>query len=201
MNDQNLLNYYLSLREREAYQWNLSPRSLYLELETRDFFRRHIQPTSSINACNVGIGVGEWDDFLGYVLQGKGQLTSIDIDAEICELFRYRQRREGHTNPSEVICADILTYPIPPNSFHLFTMIGSTLTEIGNPKQALYKAHEALAEDGFLFVMNFERNITKNECVFILEQLSFSIEAVEAFSRYPNTEFYCIAARKWNTST
>ena len=65
MNDQTLLNYYLSLREREAYKWNLSPKSLYLELETRDFFSRHYHPSSPVKACNVGIGVGEWDDFLG----------------------------------------------------------------------------------------------------------------------------------------
>lgn len=37
MDDQNLLNFYLHMREKEAYQWNLSPASLYLELETRDF--------------------------------------------------------------------------------------------------------------------------------------------------------------------
>ncbi|KHF37224.1 hypothetical protein CM49_00730 [Paenibacillus sp. P1XP2] len=38
MNDANLLQYYLNMREPEAYQWNLSAQSLYLELETRDFF-------------------------------------------------------------------------------------------------------------------------------------------------------------------
>ena len=37
MSDQNLLNYYLNMRVPEAHQWNTSPRSLYLELETRDF--------------------------------------------------------------------------------------------------------------------------------------------------------------------
>jgi len=141
MNDQTLLNYYLSLREREAYKWNLSPKSLYLELETRDFFSRHYHPSSPVKACNVGIGVGEWDDFLGYYLEGIGHLTSVDMDPEICRIFQLRQRMEGHSNPSRVVCEDFLAYK-QPNAFDLLTIIGSTLNQMGKTQQALTKAHE-----------------------------------------------------------
>ncbi|WP_145329992.1 hypothetical protein [Paenibacillus xylanexedens] len=59
MDDQNLLNFYLHMREKEAYQWNLSPASLYLELETRDFLTKYFNVFSGMKALNIGIGVGE----------------------------------------------------------------------------------------------------------------------------------------------
>lgn len=43
MTDQKLLQFYLNMREPEAYRWNMSPKSLYLELETRDFLLRHFE--------------------------------------------------------------------------------------------------------------------------------------------------------------
>lgn len=195
MDKQKLLNYYLSLREREAYRWNLSPRSLYLELETRDFLTRHYKPSLGIKACNVGIGVGEWDDFLGYFLEGNGQLTSMDIDTEICELFELRQRMEGHSNPSKVICADFLSY-LQPAEFDLLTLIGSTLNEIGDPEQTLAKACEILKNNGLLFIMNLEKYLQRDEINRMLRHAGFAVEVVEAYDRYPGIQFYCILARK-----
>ncbi|WP_370636222.1 class I SAM-dependent methyltransferase [Cohnella sp. CFH 77786] len=85
-----------------------------------------------MSVCNIGIGTGDWDDFLGYELNGYGHLTSIDIDREICDLFQYRQLREGHNNPSEVVCCDFLSNSIDDKSFDLITIIGSTMNQIGN---------------------------------------------------------------------
>ncbi|WP_427051627.1 hypothetical protein [Paenibacillus sp. TC-CSREp1] len=58
------------MREQEAYQWNLSPSSLYLELETRDFLAKYFDVFNGLKALNVGIGVGEWDDYIGFLLNG-----------------------------------------------------------------------------------------------------------------------------------
>ncbi|KAA8787090.1 hypothetical protein ABIE27_003390 [Paenibacillus sp. 4624] len=57
MEDRSLLDFYLRMKETEAYQWNLSPASLYLELETRDFLAKYFDVFSGMNALNVGIGV------------------------------------------------------------------------------------------------------------------------------------------------
>lgn len=196
MDDQDLLKYYLSLRESEAYQWNLSAKSLYLELETRDFITRHFKPSFEIKACNVGIGVGEWDDFIGYYLNVKGQLTSIDIDREICDLFKYRQQREGHDNPSQVVCDDFISCPLPQNEYDLLTIIGSTLTQIGNPTEVFNKIYEVMKPEGYLFLMNFESNLGKGEITDLLSSNGFSVDTVEEFDRYPSVKFYCLGAHK-----
>lgn len=91
MNDQDLLNFYLNMREKEAYQWNLSPAGLYLELGTREFLAKHFDVFSGMNALNVGIGVGEWDDYIGYLITGSGCLTSIDIGSALHETGAYRK--------------------------------------------------------------------------------------------------------------
>ena len=96
MNDEKLLSYHLSLRDPEAGAWNLSPQNLYLEMMSRDFLKRNLELFDGIQICNIGIGVGEWDDYLGYISKDFGRVTSVDIDQEICSIFEYRQKREGH---------------------------------------------------------------------------------------------------------
>lgn len=196
MNDSELLKHYLSLREREAYQWNLSPRSLYLELESRDFLQRHYHPIDNTSVCNVGIGVGEWDDFLGFFIHGFGHLTSIDIDSEICEMFKYRQQREGHINPAQVVCEDFTCCSLPFDTFDLVTFIGSTLSQMNKSKEALHKTHEILKPDGKLFIMNFHHSISLDQMTELLMSAGFKVEVVEEFVRYPSVKFYCLLSKK-----
>lgn len=204
MNDQELFQYYLAMREQEPHQWNLSPKSLYMELETRDFLTRNYQPVAadssspgtSIKACNIGIGVGEWDDFLGYFIAGKGQLTSVDINREICEVFKYRQQREGHTNPSHVVCEDFTRASLPENEYDLVTIIGSTLQESGKTKEVFAKTHEIMKVDGYLFVMNLEKYSSFQATLDSLQAASFVLETSEKFNRFSGVEFYCLGLRK-----
>jgi hypothetical protein len=112
------------MREKEAYQWNLSPASLYLELETREFLTKHFNVFNGMKALNIGIGVGEWDDYIGYLLNDAGSLTSIDIDSVICE--------------------DFLTCELPQDHYDLVTMIGSALQETGEYRKGLQKISEVL---------------------------------------------------------
>ena len=72
---------------------------MYIEFWTRDFLVKRMEPFPGITVCNVGIGVGEWDNFLCDWLDGKGTLTSVDIDRDSCELFAHRQKREGGKGP------------------------------------------------------------------------------------------------------
>lgn len=196
MNDQDLLKYYLSLRESEAYEWNLSPRSLYLELETRDFLKRHYKPSNNINVCNVGIGIGEWDDYLGYLINGYGHLTSIDIDREICNLFQYRQQREGHINPSQVVCDDYTCSTLQINTYDLVTIIGSTLNQIGKNKEVLHKTYAILKPGGKFYVMNFKDNTSLAELTELAISAGFEMDIVEEFDRYPSVSFYCLFLKK-----
>lgn len=196
MNDQKLLEYYLNMREPEAYQWNMSPRSLYIEFETRDFFSRHFEVLAIMKACNIGIGVGEWDDYLGYSLKGYGQLTSIDIDQEICEVFGFRQQREGHTNPSIVICSDFLGCELPVMEYDLVTMIGSALNEIGVYRKTFEKISQIMKPNGQFLYMDFSKYHKKEELLSILDELNMKLERIENYDRYPSMSFYCMKIRK-----
>lgn len=196
MNDVNLLQYYLNMREPEAYQWNLSAQSLYLELETRDFFARHFEAFEGIKACNIGVGVGEWDDYLGYRLHGFGKLTSVDIDPDICGLFGYRQAREGHPNPSTVVCGDFVTCDLPAGEFDLVTMIGSTLNEIGVIGGTFEKIGEILKPGGALMYVDFDQDDRKDNLLDLLPQWHMETEKVETYDRFSNIRFFIMKIRK-----
>ncbi|MCJ8013211.1 class I SAM-dependent methyltransferase [Paenibacillus sp. KQZ6P-2] len=196
MSDQKLLQYYLNMREPEAYQWNISPRSLYLDFETRDFLIRNFEVFVGMKACNIGIGVGEWDDFLGYFLKDYGQLTSIDIDQEICEIFEFRQQREGHTNSSVVICGDFLTCMLPSMEYDLVTMIGSALNEIGEYRKTFEKISDIMKPNGQLMYMDFNNYHKKEELLSVLHDLNMELERLEEYDRYPSITFYCMKIRR-----
>ncbi|MFD2117569.1 hypothetical protein ACFSTH_12890 [Paenibacillus yanchengensis] len=117
--DEKLFRYYLDLKSPEAGEWNSSPQCLYTEMVTRDYIRKSFAIFDGIKVCNVGIGAGDWDDYLGYWLKETGELTSIDIDSEICEMFEYRQQRERHPNPAKVICTNIFNFDEPVETFLL----------------------------------------------------------------------------------
>ena len=196
MNDKQLLQFYLNTREPDAYQWNLSPESLYLELETRDFLLRNFTVFSGMKACNIGIGAGGWDDFLGYFLGNNGRLISIDLDPEISEMFSFRQRREGHPNPSNVICCDFLTCPLPETEYDLVTMIGSTAREIGAYSATFEKIGSILKPNGYVMYMDFERYFKKEELSDMLHLLNMKIEKLQEYDRFLKTRFYCMKIRK-----
>src|SRR5436190_1501967 len=105
--DVDLLGFYLNANAPEAGRWNGSPEALFLELAIRSEFRADIEKRSNTRVLNVGIGTGGWDDFLGYWLEDRGQLVSLDRDREVCALLRYRQRREGHPYPALVLRGDL----------------------------------------------------------------------------------------------
>ncbi|WP_145412741.1 methyltransferase domain-containing protein [Paenibacillus xylanexedens] len=195
MDDQNLLNFYLHMREKEAYQWNLSPASLYLELETRDFLTKYFNVFSGMKALNIGIGVGEWDDYIGYLLNGAGSLTSIDIDSDICDIFKYRQKKEGHPNASTVICEDFLACELP-QTYDLVTMIGSALQETGAYRKGLQKISEVLKPNAQFMYMDFDRYHKKEDLFELLTELKFELKHIEEYNRFSNVSFYCMKIQK-----
>ena len=156
--DQRLFEFYLALGGAEAGPWNRSPRCLYIDHWTRNFIVEDAEPFLGIRVCNVGIGVGEWDNFLCDWLNGKGRLTSIDIDSDICRRFAYRQHREGHPNPTTLVCADILTDPLPAESFDLITTIGSTAAESGEYDRFLTACWRMVRTGGRMLFMDFFRH-------------------------------------------
>jgi len=133
-----------------VYQrWILSPERLYLDCWTRHFLREHLDPSQIRSACNVGIGPGEFDDWLGYLLLGHATLTSVDIDHTVVEAYRARQARRGHPNPSLVVHGDLLQAELGP--FDLVTVVGSTLHETHIPARALECAQSWVRPGGWFY--------------------------------------------------
>ncbi|GMA66004.1 class I SAM-dependent methyltransferase [Alicyclobacillus fastidiosus] len=194
--DEQLLKLYLDLHNPESYPWNMSPESLYIEYVTRHYIRYRITVFEGMKACNIGIGVGEWDDYLGYTLLGKGTLTSVDIDAEIFDLFRYRQWREGHPNPSTVVCMDVLNSTLSNDLFDLVTIIGSTVKQTGEYEKTFHSCFDLLHKNGVLVYMDFLKNHTDDEFVQFIQSTPHRIEDISRYNEYPQVDFLICRARK-----
>lgn len=151
--DEKLLQYYLELKGPNAGEWNSSPQCLHTQLVTRDYVKKTFDIFDEIQVCNVGIGTGDWDDYLGYWLKGRGGLTSIDIDESICEIFEYRQQREQHPNPSKVLCRSIFDSDLPQEAFDIVTLIGSAINETGDFKKCLDSCFSLIKHGGYLMFM------------------------------------------------
>ena len=144
--EEELWNHYVA---RGAEPWNVSLEAAWLDYELRAWVGPRLPPAPA-SVCNVGIGTGLWDDWLGHVL-GRS-LTSVDRDPNICRVFALRQRIERHPHPAQVICGDVLDGVIVERRFDAITVVGSTIAE-GNPPGAVEQALRAvLAPGGALLI-------------------------------------------------
>jgi hypothetical protein len=136
--------------ERGREPWNVSLEASWLDYELRAWVRPRLPLAWPARACNIGIGVGLWDDWLGHELGVA--ITSVDRDADICRTFAVRQRREGHPYPARVICGDPCDGILGIGRFDVITIVGSTLAETCD-REALERAAEvALAAGGELLI-------------------------------------------------
>nr|WP_144923976.1 class I SAM-dependent methyltransferase [Paenibacillus bovis] len=194
--DSKLFQFYLDLKSPEAGAWNTSPQCLNTELVTRDYIRKYFEVTEGIEVCNVGVGTGDWDDYLGYWLKDRGNLTSIEIDAEICELFAYRQVREGHPNPSTVVCKSIFDTDLPKDKFDIVTLIGSAVNEIGEFKKCLDACFSLLKQGGHLMFMAHLRYSPLEMIEEYIRNTNYIMEKQDIFDDFPEYPFYICKIKK-----
>lgn len=140
-----LLAHYLA---RGHEPWNGSTEAAWLDYMLRAYVEPRIPSRRPLAVCNVGIGVGLWDDWLGHVTGCA--ITSVDRDPDICRMFELRQRREQHPHPARVVCGDLLHGVLGHLRFDLITCVGSTLAESGDAAQLQRTVEAALAPDGRL---------------------------------------------------
>lgn len=143
--DARLLDHYI---QRGQEPWNVSLAAAYLDYEMRRYVAERMPVRRPLRVCNVGIGVGLWDDWLGHLVGGV--ITSIDKDREICDLFALRQQREGHPYPARVVCGDVLAGALEGMQFDVITCVGSTLGESGAPAAMRTAMVSALSRCGLL---------------------------------------------------
>lgn len=145
--DADLLKHYL---ERGREPWNVSLEASWLDYELRAYIAARLPAKRPLRVCNVGIGVGLFDDWLGHHLASS--ITSVDRDSEICRIFTLRQRREQHPHPARVIYGDVRDGVLAGMHFDVITVVGSTLDESGDRGETLRALQESLAPDGVLLV-------------------------------------------------
>jgi protein-L-isoaspartate O-methyltransferase len=145
--DADLLKHYL---ERGREPWNVSLEASWLDYELRAYVAARLPTKRPLRVCNVGIGVGLFDDWLGHELGAS--ITSVDRDPEVCRIFRIRQRREQHPYPARVICGDVREGVLAGLAFDAITVVGSTLDESGDRGETLRALQASLAPDGVLLV-------------------------------------------------
>lgn len=194
--DGKLLQYYLELKSPEAGVWNTSPQCIHTELVTRDYMRRNFTLTKGIQVCNVGIGTGDWDDYLGYWLKDIGSLTSIEIDKEICGIFTYRQARERHPNPSQVICKSIFDSDLPKESFDIVTLIGSAINEIGEFQMCMDACFNLLKPGGNLMFMAHLKSSPSKMIMEYLKNRKYVLIKGERYEEFPEYPFYICKIKK-----
>ncbi|MDQ6417877.1 class I SAM-dependent methyltransferase [Paenibacillus sp. LHD-117] len=199
--DEKLLNYYLELRSPDSGEWNLSPQCLHTELITRDYISKSFAVTNSLQVCNVGIGMGDWDNYLGYWLNGRGTVTSIDINKAICEIFEYRQRREGHPNPSKVLCMSIFDEGVPAAEFEIVTLIGSAINETGNFNKCLDSCFGLLKPGGHLMFMANTRKSPVEMVEQYIRSTEHQMEELNTYDAFPEYPFYICKIKKPGETT
>lgn len=146
MTETELLAHYV---ERGGEPWNVSLEAAWLDYELRAWMKPRLPARWPAPVCNIGIGVGLFDDWLGHELGTS--ITSIDRDPLICRTFAARQRRERHPNPAQVRCGDACSV-LGTSRFDAITIVGSTLAETGDRDQLERAARAALVPGGTLLV-------------------------------------------------
>ena len=131
MTDQEkLLKHYGEVSGPEAGPWNLSVENKYLEYRITSWFEENFLTTGTETICNIGIGAGYWDRYLSYRVP-EGELVSIDIDGDCCEMLRLGLLNEKNPNRVRIICSDVMKVNDLGGSSDIVTMIGSTRMESG----------------------------------------------------------------------
>jgi len=194
VDDARLLRFYLERGGPEA-RWNLSPECSYLDYRLHSWAAEQVLSGGHANVLNVGIGAGAWDDWLGYLLEGRGQLSSVDVDADIADMLRYRQRREGHPNPARVLCADLLRDEIT-GGFDVVTVIGSTASETGAWQAALAAAARLLGDGGRLFYCDFHHLNPPEAFPQLAAEIGLHVVHHDQDRTLPGLGFYLYIAHK-----
>jgi hypothetical protein len=145
MEDAELLDHYV---RRGAEPWNHSLEAAWLDYELRSFVLSKLPARRPLAVCNVGIGVGLWDDWLGHVIGAP--ITSVDRDPAVCRILALRQQRERHPFPSIVLCGDVCAGVLGARRFDVITVIGSPLDEQNDRGRMLSALRFALTPGGLL---------------------------------------------------
>lgn len=148
MTETELLAHYV---ERGGEPWNVSLEAAWLDYELRAWVRPRLPTRWPVAVCNIGIGVGLFDDWLGHELGAA--ITSVDRDPQICRTFAARQRRERHPHPAKVRCGDACDGLLGIARFDAITILGSTLAETGDRAELEHAALRALVPGGSLLVV------------------------------------------------
>ena len=149
-----LLRTYSQMYGPEAGPWNVSVENKYLMYRFAEFFEKNFRVRETDDICNIGIGAGEWDEYLSWKLK-KGTLTSIDRLEICCRQLEQRLIAEENPNKVRVIRADAGELALE-GQFDIVTMVGSTVTESGMGLTLVEKAMDFVKTGGALYYQSMD---------------------------------------------
>ena len=144
-----LLTHYIA---RGAQPWNVSTEAAWLDYELRAWIGPRLVRRKPRRVCNIGIGTGLWDDWLGHLIDRRAVLTSVDPDPEACQLFALRQLHERHPHPAQIVCGDVADGCLAGSAFDAITIVGSALAEAPDRLAIETALLDALAPGGVLLI-------------------------------------------------
>ena len=190
-----LLRTYSQMYGPEAGPWNVSVANKYLMYRFADFFEKNFRVREEDCICNIGIGAGEWDEYLSYQLR-QGSLTSIDRLEICCRQLEQRLILEENPHKVRVICADAGELALE-GQFDIVTMVGSTVAESGMALALVEKAMDFVKEGGALYYQSMD---SREDCDRVIRTAygrgmklgAFAAEEAYGFScRYYKFERAC----------
>ena len=187
-----LLLYYGEMSGPEAGPWNLGVQNKYLEYRITSWFEENVPVQGTETICNIGIGAGYWDRYLSYLVP-KGELISIDIDEEICEMLRLGLQNENNPNPVRIICSDLMKVHDLEESCDIVTMVGSSRMESGLYEEILDQAISFLKPGGIFYY----QTISHEESTEIFTEFckSKGVKIVRKLKEVKydiNAQYYCV---------
>ena len=171
-----LLRAYGDVYGPEAGPWNSSATSKYLEYKIAAFFEEHFEIPPNARVCNIGIGVGAWDKYLSYRLEG-GSLTSIDRDEFCCRMLELCLKNENNPNPVRIIHSDVMLVDGLDQCFDVVTMIGSTRAESGLYEEILNKAIGLIKPGGSFYYQTIVQEEEKEAFEALCKANKLKLEA------------------------
>ena len=190
--EEKLLRQYGEMSGPEAGPWNLGVENKYLEYRITSWFEENFPVGGAETICNIGIGAGYWDRYLSYRVP-EGELISIDIDENCCEMFELGLRNEKNPNRVRIICSDVMKVNGIEESCDIVTMIGSARMESGLYEEILDQALSFVKPGGLFYYQTLSREELPEDFPKFCQSRKVSIINELKEERYgAHAMYYCV---------
>jgi len=118
--------------------------------------RAAAEPFAGKRVADVGAGAGFFSFALLDAPEPPAQVDAIDVSPELLAALADRLRTHRYGERVRPLCAPAEALPLENGAVHL-VMLGMVLHELDDAAAGLREAHRALAEDGRILIVDWDR--------------------------------------------